>query len=208
MGILDNKKFDDWALKYDKQMKNSRGYPFEGYYNVLSYIRNLINLNSSQTKILDVGIGTGELSKILYNDGALIYGLDFSEKMIEVARNKMPNGIFIKCNFKSGIPVQIKTVKFNYIISSYALHHISDKEKINLISELLKSLALNGKIIIADIAFQNIKDLEKCKNKHLNIWDENEKYFIADNIIKSLKNNEISVTYQQISECAGVLQLG
>ena len=52
--MLDNKGFDKWAGEYDASIKrHSERYPFEGYYNVLSYVHSLIK-ESKETKILDV----------------------------------------------------------------------------------------------------------------------------------------------------------
>lgn len=41
--MLDNKGFDKWAGEYDASIqRHNIGYPFEGYYNVLSYVHILI----------------------------------------------------------------------------------------------------------------------------------------------------------------------
>jgi putative AdoMet-dependent methyltransferase len=70
--MLDNKGFDKWAGEYDASIKrHSEGYPFEGYYNVLSYVYSLIK-ESKETKILDVGVGTGLLTHELYKNGKKI----------------------------------------------------------------------------------------------------------------------------------------
>ncbi len=205
--MLDKKGFDNWAEKYDESIKIRKGYPFAGYYEVLSYVKNLIDIKSNVTKILDIGIGTGELSKVLYDNGALIYGYDFSEKMIEIAQKKMPGGKFFLSNLNGGIPDEFRNTKFDFIISSYAFHHLDLEKKINLICDLKNILKKNGIIIIADIAFQSSQELEKCKGKYKAIWDEDEVYFIADEIIRKLAERNLSVKYSQISECAGILQI-
>ena len=70
--MLDSRGFNKWAGEYDASIKKySEGYPFEGYYNVLSYTRSLIK-ESKEKKILDVGIGTGLLTYELYKKGAQI----------------------------------------------------------------------------------------------------------------------------------------
>src|SRR3954452_20900592 len=42
-------------------------------------------------KVLDVGCGTGYLSKQANNRGALVTGVDLSERMIEIARANHPS---------------------------------------------------------------------------------------------------------------------
>jgi putative AdoMet-dependent methyltransferase len=205
--MLDNKGFDKWAREYDVSIKrHSEGYPFEGYYNILSYVHSLIK-ESKGKKILDVGVGTGLLTYELYKKGGQIYGIDFSEKMLELAKQKMPKGKFYCYDFKYGLPKDLDGVKFDYIVSSYAMHHLDNEEKVNFILKLKGILKENGKIIIADISFKNNKDLVYCKDISENKWDNNEVYFVADKIIKKLTDSGLIVGYTQVSSCAGVLEI-
>ncbi len=205
--MLDNKGFDKWAGEYDASIKrHSEGYPFEGYYNVLSYVHSLIK-ESKETKILDVGVGTGLLTYELYKKGAQIYGIDFSEKMLELAEQKMPKGKFYCYDFKYGFPKKLDGAKFDYIVSSYAIHHLNDEEKVNFILKLKGILKENGKIIIADISFKNHEDMLYCKNVSGNKWDNDEIYLVADKIIKRLNESGLIIRYTQVSSCAGVLEI-
>ena len=52
------------------------------------------------TKVLDLGIGTGLLTYEIYNKCGEVIGIDFSEKMIEEAYKKMSNGTFYVYDFK------------------------------------------------------------------------------------------------------------
>lgn len=205
--LLDNKGFDLWAREYDKSVeKSSNEYPFDGYYDVLNYIYNSI-INKESKKILDVGFGTGLLTSKLYEDGAKIFGFDFSQAMIDIAKEKMSNGLFIQRDFNLGIPPELESEKFDYIISSYAIHHLNDDKKVEFISKLKDLLNEDGKIIIADIAFKTVNNLIECKSKNLNKWDEDEIYMIEEKIIPSLYKNNVNAKYTQISSCAGVLEV-
>jgi len=205
--MLDNKGFDKWAGEYDASIKrHSKGYPFEGYYDVLSYVHSLIK-ESKETKILDAGVGTGLLTYELYKKGAQIYGFDFSEKMLELAKQKMPKGKFYCYDFKYGLPKDLDGAKFDYIVSSYAIHHLDDEEKVNFILKLKGILKENGKIIIADISFKNYKDLLYCRNISRSKWDDDEIYIVADKMVKRLTEFGLIVRYTQASSCAGVLEI-
>jgi len=75
--MLDNKDFDLWADGYDKDVQLSEDnneYPFAGYKDVLGTIYNMVR-SKEKAKILDIGFGTGVLTKKLYDDGYEIYGL-------------------------------------------------------------------------------------------------------------------------------------
>lgn len=203
--MLNSKGFDKWAGEYDDSISRfSEGYPFEGYYDVLSYIHTRID-EIKNKHILDLGVGTGLLSHELYKKGAFIYGLDFSEKMIKLAKGKMPKANFYKFDLKNGLPGELSNIEFNYIISSYALHHLNDQEKILLINRLIKQLKDGGKIIIGDIAFMTLEDKEKCRKDAKDKWDEDEIYIVANELQTQL--SMFRTKYTQISICAGVLEI-
>ena len=80
--MLGDKGFDKWAGNYDASIPSlSNGYPFEGYYDVLAAVTHQVK-TGKETKILDLGIGTGLLSVELYSRGVQVWGVDFSEKML------------------------------------------------------------------------------------------------------------------------------
>lgn len=66
--------------------------------------------------------------------------------------------------------------KFDYIVSSSAIHHITDVEKIDLIMKLKNKIKKEGKIVISDVAFENRKQLKKCKLDAGELWDDDEYY--------------------------------
>lgn len=205
--MLDKEGFDIWSKDYDKSVEaSSREYPFDGYYEVLNHVYNSIECKAG-SRILDVGFGTGVLTNKLYEEGARIYGMDFSQGMIDIAKSKMPDGTFIKWDFNDGVPPMLKDMKFDYIVSSYAIHHLNDEKKVEFIGELKQLLNPNGKIIIADVAFENQQDLNACKEVSGDSWDEDEIYMMADKLIKSLRDKEINCSYKQISSCAGILEI-
>lgn len=204
--MLDSKGFDKWSGKYDETIKNSKGYPFEGYYNVLGYVQNQIDIKKRVT-VLDLGIGTGLLTFELYSKGIQICGADFSEGMINQAKKKMPLADFYQFDFTSGLPVELQSRKFDYIISSYAIHHINGKSKIDLIKQLQNNLEKDGRIFFADVAFETIEKAEECKKRSGKEWDSNEYYMVGTEIVAKLLTFGIKASYRQISICAGVLEI-
>ena len=205
--MLDNKGFDLWADGYDKSVQlceEDNEYPFAGYKDVLNTIYNIVH-RKEKAKVLDIGFGTGVLTKKLYDDGYEIYGIDFSEKMIEIAKKKMPLANLIQYDFSRGFPEELKNIQFDYIISTYAMHHLEDKDKIKFINKLEKYLSRDGRIIIGDIAFETRELLEQCKVKYENYWDDEEIYFVFDELKEFFPKEDISFT--TISHCAGIIQL-
>ncbi|MGH4119517.1 class I SAM-dependent methyltransferase [Clostridium sp.] len=206
--MLDSTGFDLWANGYDMSVnlsEKNNEYPFAGYKEVLNYVYNQVRIKED-ANVLDIGIGTGILSTQLYNNGYNITGIDFSSNMIDIAKQKMPQATLINQDFSRGLPDEIKNRRFDFIISTYAIHHLTDNEKINFIKALFPLLNKKGMILLGDVSFETRTQLEKCKAKYNEYWDNDEVYFTAEEI-KSNLNNEFLCQFIQISHCAGVLTI-
>lgn len=102
--MLDKKGFDLWADGYDKTVgisNKENTYPFAGYKDVLGSIFQTI-MEKQNATVLDIGFGTGTLTKKLYEHGCSIYGQDFSSRMIELASEKMPGHHLYQGDFTKG----------------------------------------------------------------------------------------------------------
>jgi len=206
--MLDSKGFDLWADGYDKSVnlsEESNEYPFAGYKDVLNSIYNQVR-EKENSEVLDIGFGTGILTTQLYNAGCTIIGIDFSKKMIEIAKPKMPNAKLINWDFSRGLPEEIKNHHFDFIISTYAIHHLTDTEKINFIKSLASMLNERGKILIGDVSFDTRNEYDESKEKYHKIWDNDEIYLVAEEIKKNL-NNKYFCKYIKTSHCAGILTI-
>lgn len=125
--------------------------------------------------------------------------------MIEISKAKMPNAQLVKFDFTKGLPIQFMNKKFDFIVSTYALHHMQDNEKVDFLNSLRNNLTEDGLILIGDISFTKSKDRMKCQKDFASMWDENEYYFVYDEILHGFEYKKIE--YQQISACAGILKL-
>jgi len=204
---MDNHIFDVWANGYDEDVDitdNKDEYPFAGYKKIMQEIYDAIPKDTTSA-ILDIGIGTGTLSSQLYARGNKITGVDFSQKMLDEAKKKMPNAKLISFDFTKGLPCEITKEKFDFIISTYALHHLRDDEKIKFIRLLLEHID-NGCIIVGDVSFQSRHDLEKCKLCCGEYWDDDEFYFVFSEI-KDALGEVCSLIYRQISHCGGIMEI-
>lgn len=202
---MNNKEFDLWADGYDKTVGISdeeNTYPFAGYKKVLGLIFQSIMGNINPV-VLDIGFGTGTLTTKLYEQGCAIYGQDFSSRMIALASEKMPNAHLYQGDFSKGLVEPLRNRRYDYIVATYSLHHLTDAQKIAFLFELRNYLKENGKIIIGDVAFETRKDLEMCRLSVGNAWDDNEIYFVVEELRKDFP----CLSFTQISDCAGVLLL-
>ena len=203
--MLDSKGFDLWADNYDKSVGVSDEdgiYPFAGYKIILNEIYNRV-LNSFAKTVLDIGFGTGTLTTKLYEQGCIIYGQDFSDRMIEIAQEKMPKAKLFQVDFSNGLERPLLLNKYDAIIATYSLHHLTDNQKVNFIKSLLMLLNDGGCLYIGDVAFYTRTSLQKCKEEVGYEWDDDEIYFVID----ELKLHFPTMNFDKISNCSGIISL-
>ena len=123
--------------------------------------------------------------------------------MLRLAKEKMPKGNLYLGNLADGLASDLIDKKYDAIVGTYSLHHLDDKEKVVLIKFLLTLLNDGGKIYIGDVAFESRRDLEACKREAEKYWDDDEIYFVYDEIKKSFPD----INFEKFSFCAGLLTL-
>lgn len=203
--MLSSKGFDLWADSYDKSVglsDENDAYPFAGYKAILNVIYNGV-LSRAERTVLDLGFGTATLTAKLYEQGCTIYGQDFSPRMIALAQAKMPRATLCAGDLTVGLAEPLRRVKYDAIIATYSLHHLSDKQKIKLLSSLPSLLNPGGCIYIGDVAFKTRHELERQKALSGDEWDDDERYFVFDELARHIPH----LTFERFSPCAGLLTL-
>ena len=203
--MLNNKGFDLWADGYDKSVglsDESNTYPFAGYKKVLDAIFQTV-MQTPNASVLDIGFGTAVLTAKLCEQGCTIYGQDFSSRMIELASAKMPDAQLYQGDFTKGLVEPLRNRRYDYIVATYALHHLTDAQKVVFLSALRGCLNENGKILIGDVAFETREALNQCRQEAGADWDDDEIYFVAE----ELREDFPGLSFTQLSPCAGVLTI-
>ncbi|MDY6966515.1 MAG: class I SAM-dependent methyltransferase [Halobacteriota archaeon] len=139
--------------------------------------------------ILDIGCGLGTLSTLLLDslDNCKIVGVDSSEEMIEESNRRLKKYIpdrysshISNFNFKNFWTPEIDR-KYDFIVSSLALHYLSDERRSAFFSEIHEHLKENG-VFIACIGnlskISEIREMEeifKAEYAYKNVtWQEND----------------------------------
>ena len=203
--MLDHKDFDLWADGYERAVGLSdedNTYPFAGYKEILRRIFRIIT-EKPNAVVLDIGFGTGTLTAKLYESGCVIYGQDFSPKMIELASAKMPNAHLYQGDFSKELAEPLRYHHYDYIIATYSLHHLTDGQKTAFLRELMERLNAGGKILIGDVAFETRAELNKCRQAVGDEWDNEEVYFVIDELRRVFPG----LCFEKVSYCAGILTL-
>ena len=203
--MLNNTGFDLWADGYDKSVglsdENDR-YPFAGYRAMMNALYQRV-LAQSGRDVLDIGFGTGTLTQKLYEHGCTVYGQDFSLRMIELAKAKMPEAKLYQGDFAKGLVAEVRRNRYDAIIATYSLHHLTDEEKVGFIEDLRSLLSDGGTIYIGDVMFGKRVQLEACKADAGDDWDGDEIYFVVD----ELQAHFPQMRFEPLSYCSGVLTL-
>ncbi|MDJ0625758.1 MAG: methyltransferase domain-containing protein [Candidatus Caenarcaniphilales bacterium] len=119
---------------------------------VADYGKELVDLLNPQKgeSILDLGCGTGELSREIAKSGAIITGLDNSESMLEKAKSKNGNIKYLNQDITSFQASE----EYDAIFSNAVLHWITNQDKV--LENLCKALKPNGRLVVELGAKDNV----------------------------------------------------
>jgi tRNA (cmo5U34)-methyltransferase len=148
--------FDKRAETYDNHMLKELD--LEVFYDEIA---KCIPSGKGKARLLDLGCGTGlEIERFfdLYPDSH-VTGVDLSSKMLEVFRRKFYNRetqIELICN--SYFDMEFGKEVFDFVLSTYSLHHFSAEQKLKLYKKIFDSLKNDGLYIEGDYT---VKSKEK-----------------------------------------------
>lgn len=148
-----NQLFNEWATNYDETVyghDNEYIEVFQDYNKILKNICHKVR-DKKEGTILEIGVGTGNLTKLLYENNFYVIGIEPSKGMREISTSKLPHVEILEGHFLS-IPVN---EKIDAIVTSYAFHHLTFKEKKKAIIYLDSILNEKGRIVIADTMFES-----------------------------------------------------
>lgn len=202
-----NDLFNRWAASYDQSIQgDSDNFPFDGYNRILDEIARQSGATEGM-RVLDVGIGTGNLAIHFLALKCLISGVDFSSEMLSRAGEKLPDAQLVQMNLEQEAWSTKLPDHFDCIVSSYVLHEFDASRKMQLLQTWMQHLSGGGRIVIGDIAFSNAKALEMAYQRWAKYWDNDEHYWVAEDSLLVLKQMGFDAQYIQVSSCGGVFSM-
>jgi len=114
---------------------------------LFAQIKDLIEINS---KVIDIGCGTGRLEFALADKCKTVMGIDLSKLNIETAQRTLDSHPDSKISFQHCNVSELVTKdqpRFDYAVLTYVIHEVNEEERINLLNEIAR---VADKIIIGD----------------------------------------------------------
>jgi tRNA (cmo5U34)-methyltransferase len=106
--------------------------------------------NIPSPAILDIGAGTGLMSEFVMQrvGAASLYLLDESTDMLAKAQERLTQ--YKMTLFIQSMTESLPAMQFHAVVSSVAIHHLSDEDKRNLFKRIYQSLAPGGIFVNAE----------------------------------------------------------
>jgi tRNA (cmo5U34)-methyltransferase len=178
---LVKKHFQDEADTFDARVVKS--VPF--YADMLEALVSALPFKKNDAKkILDLGCGTGSISKKIkeHFPKAKITCADFSENMLEIAKNKLRDYRdvrYVVCDMRN-----LDYSGYDAVVSSLTLHHLRrGAEKLRLYQKIHFGLRKGGVLYLADLVLGetdylqrlNLEMWKRFLSRHMSEKDMNER---------------------------------
>lgn len=205
---MDSISFDEWAFEYDDSVKKdieSGKFPFKDYMKLME--REYKNVRGN--RILELGIGSGSLSAMFLGSGYEIMGVDFSENMLSLCREKMPEAVLVSKDLSHGIDSELSSLisEFNpdTVVANYFMHHFDNHTQAKILNDLNEILNPDAKILIGDVAFRDTESREAAKEKNADLWDDQENYPVLTELLPLMNTKQIG--FINVGEYTGILEI-
>lgn len=162
------KEFDSKARTYDTNKISQFAVKCHPY-----VLNSLMPVNFKN--ILDIGCGTGSLlSKLLYQKPQVrAFGLDLSEKMLEIAKERLPKNVELVYGEAEALPYDNKKFEVVTMIDSFGFFVNPEQAAI----EAHRILKPGGKLIIAD---KRITGFKKLFINNIGYKEDDIRYFLSN----------------------------
>ncbi|MEQ1561249.1 MAG: class I SAM-dependent methyltransferase [Nitrospira sp.] len=146
------------------------------------------------SKILDVGCGGGIKTKYISEKGYKVLGIDFSEKMIEIAKRENPGVDFMTVDM-----FDIDTIQqsFDGIFAQASLLHIPKNKVLEVLEKMKDKLNADGLLYVAvkDIKDNKIEEEVKVEDHYGYEYERFFSYFSLGELVEYFKKLNMDVVW-------------
>ncbi|SFO93701.1 class I SAM-dependent methyltransferase [Hydrogenimonas thermophila] len=187
MGIKINKEFQKYKTRGAYHWEQIGIHPIKRNSFVIARYKNMLRLaksecgNLNKKKVLDIGCGDGVLSYFFAKEGAIVFGIDYSDIAIEFAKEKTKS---FHIDFRQGSAYELpfEDNSFDIVISSDVIEHLEDVPK--YLSEINRVVKNNGIVVISTPIKYTEYPLDK---EHIIEWFQDEYKKVIEQKFKNTK---------------------
>jgi len=202
-------EYDILATTYDQDVTDMVRlglFPYEGYDDLLDTIATMIDNQTrlETANILDLGIGTGNLYAKIKPEKFHLTGIDFSRKMLDITQLKHPESLLFIHDYMKGIPDSLRQEHYDFIISTYSIHHQDINELLDFIHYYLQFLNPFGKMILGDVLFLDPQSKQMAHKQYIDSWNENVHYHVYHQLVSKM-TERLSLSFMKLSRVSGLI---
>ncbi len=148
---VDTFNHDPWAAGYDDDVRNEQDPIRAGYSAVLDWVVTSAQIQTTDT-VVDLGMGTGNTAQRITQAKEVI-GVDISAKMMALAQPKVAHLPAVRFVNADLLGFFSQPRHCDVLVSTYAIHHLTEPEKVQLFNAIYGALSRGGRAVFGDLMF-------------------------------------------------------
>ena len=168
-------EYDEWYLGVGRFASRER----PGWHDAVRDLEEAV-AELAPARTLDVACGTGFLTRHLRGE---VTGLDQSEQMIEIARERMPTAEFVQAD---AMPLPFADNSFDRVFTGHFYGHLAGAEREAFLAEARR---VARELIVVDSAVRPDHEREELQERILNdgsAFEVYKRYFDGDELLREL----------------------
>jgi ubiquinone/menaquinone biosynthesis C-methylase UbiE len=168
-------EYDEWYLGVGRFASRER----PGWLDAVRALEHAVR-KLEPARTLDVACGTGFLTRHLRGS---VTGLDQSERMVQIARERMPAAEFVQAD---AIPLPFSDNAFDRVFTGHFYGHLEGAEREAFLAEVRR---VASELIIVDSAVRPDHEREEVQERILNdgsAFEVYKRYFDGDELAREL----------------------
>src|SRR5262245_33652106 len=162
--LADTFNHDADAPDYDVDIANEAHPIRAGYSALLEWVARTSCIGAGHD-VLELGAGTWNLTTQL-NPDANIVAVDISNEMLALARHKVGDRVqWVRNDLLAFFDDE--TLRFDRVVSTYAIHHLVAEEKRVLLGRIKECLRPGGRAVFGDLMFESPEARQAALGKYV-----------------------------------------
>jgi putative AdoMet-dependent methyltransferase len=149
----DDFNHDPWAEGYDESVLDEADPIRSGYGETLEWVVGRAEITPDSV-VVDLGAGTGNTAALIAA-AKHVTCVDVSPKMMDLARPKLGHLKSLEYVVADVLEFLDVPRRFDRLVSTYAVHHLTEDEKAVLLQRIASSLVPSGLAVFGDLMFED-----------------------------------------------------